>query len=234
MKFDKKISSKKTKWTFKKGSVVKNFDAHISKSVPRYIESQELTVSLTDFFLKDEGIFYDLGCSTGTLIEKIRKHNKDIKTKFVGIDNSKHMISFAKKKKLKNCTFLLKDITKAKFKNADMVVSMYTMQFILPKYRQEIINKIYNDLNWGGSFLLFEKIRGSDARFQDIFNFLYFDFKKKNKLNPTEILNKESSLRGVLEPYTLQTNIDFLKRAGFKDITTVTQYLNFIGILAIK
>ena len=58
--------------------------------------------------------------------------------------------------------------------------------------------------------------------------------KKKNKLNPTEILNKESSLRGVLEPYTQQTNIDFLKRAGFKDITTVTQYLNFIGILAIK
>ena len=56
---------------------------------------------------------------------------------------------------------------------------MYTMQFILPKYRQEIINKIYNDLNWGGSFLLFEKIRGSDARFQDIFNFLYFDFKKR-------------------------------------------------------
>ena len=47
MKFDKKTP--KTKWTFKKGSVVKNFDAHISKSVPRYIEFQELTV-LTDFF----------------------------------------------------------------------------------------------------------------------------------------------------------------------------------------
>ena len=58
--------------------------------------------------------------------------------------------------------------------------------------------------------------------------------KKKNKLDSVEILDKEKSLRGVLEPYTIQANIDFLKRAGFKDITPITQYLNFIGFLAIK
>ena len=49
-----------------------------------------------------------------------------------------------------------------------------------------------------------------------------------------EILDKEKSLRGVLEPYVIQANIDFLKRAGFKDIMPITQYLNFIGFLAIK
>ena len=58
--------------------------------------------------------------------------------------------------------------------------------------------------------------------------------KKKNKLDPTEILDKEKSLRGVLEPYTIQANLDFLKRAGFKDVTPISQYLNFIGFLAIK
>ena len=58
--------------------------------------------------------------------------------------------------------------------------------------------------------------------------------KKKNKLDPIEILDKEKSLRGVLEPYTIQANLDFLKRAGFKDVTPISQYLNFIGFLAIK
>ncbi|OUW95785.1 MAG: hypothetical protein CBD97_02320 [Pelagibacteraceae bacterium TMED237] len=234
MKFDKKLSSKKTKWTFKNNLVVKNFDEHILKSVPHYVESQNLIVSLSNFFLKDGSIFYDLGCSTGSLIEKVKRKNNEIKVNFVGLDNSKEMISFAKKKKLKNCSFFVKDIVKENIKNSDMVVSMYTMQFILPKYRQKIYNKIYKSLNWGGAFILFEKIRGKDARFQDIFNFLYFDFKKENKLDPVEILDKEKSLRGVLEPYTIQANVDFLKRAGFKDVTPISQYLNFIGFLAIK
>ena len=109
------------------------------------------------------------------------------------------------------------------------------MQFIKPGLRQIFFNKVFKSLNWGGALILFEKIRGKDARFQDILNFLYYDFKReKGKLSDKEILNKEILLRGQLEPYTIQANIDFLKRAGFQDIMPVCQYLNFIGILAIK
>ncbi len=108
------------------------------------------------------------------------------------------------------------------------------MQFVQPKYRQLIYNRIFNSLNWGGALILFEKIRGNDARFQDIMNFLYFDFKKINGLSKEEILNKELSLRSVLDPYTLKANLDFLKRAGFKDVMPICQYLSFIGLLAIK
>ena len=81
---------------------------------------------------------------------------------------------------------------------------------------------------------MFEKVRGNDKRFQDILNFSYFDFKTEQKLSPIEILNKEVSLRSVLEPYTISANIDFLKRAGFKDIMPISQYLCFVGFLAIK
>jgi tRNA (cmo5U34)-methyltransferase len=234
MKFDENISTKKTKWTFKNNSVVNNFDKHIQKSIPYYLENQDLVVSLSNFFLKDGGVFYDLGCSTGTLIDKVKKKNMYTKAKYIGLDNSKEMISYAKKKKLKNCSFLQRNIVKENFKDADMIVSMFTMQFILPKYRQKVFNKIYKSLNWGGALILFEKIRGKDARFQDIFNFLYFDYKKKNKLNSKEILDKEKSLRGIMEPYTIKANLDFLKRAGFNDVTSISQHLNFVGFLAIK
>ena len=54
------------------------------------------------------------------------------------------------------------------------------MQFIKPKVRQKVFNKIYNSLNWGGAFILFEKVRAPDARFQDITTQLYSEFKKKN------------------------------------------------------
>ncbi len=108
------------------------------------------------------------------------------------------------------------------------------MEFIEPRFRQKVLTNIYKSLNWGGALIIFEKIRGTDARFQDILNFLYFDFKSEQGLNPTEIINKEISLRSILEPFTIKGNMDLLKRAGFVDIMPISQYLNFKGFLAIK
>ena len=230
---DKKIKSKKKiSWTFKSKSVADAFEKHVRKSVPFYEHSHEIALGLSDFFLKNKSTCYDLGCSTGQLLDKINKRHSDKKINFVGFDDSKEMIKIAKKNK--NLKFFNKDISKIKIQKSDFILSLFTIQFIQPKERQQIFDKIYKSLNWGGGFFLCEKIRGRDARFQDILNFLYFDFKKKQKLSDKEILNKEKSLRGVMEPFTINANLDFLKRAGFKDIMPVYQYLCFIGILAIK
>jgi tRNA (cmo5U34)-methyltransferase len=113
-------------------------------------------------------------------------------------------------------------------------VSYYTVQFVHPRQRQELIDRIYERLNWGGAFLLFEKVRGPDARFQDIFVSLYNDFKAANGFSSDEILNKTSSLKGVLEPFSTEGNLGLLRRAGFTDIATVMKYICFEGFLAIK
>ena len=232
IKIDKNIKSLKSNWKFDR-NVAKNFDSHVSKSVPFYNISHDLCVSLSEFFLKDNGRCYDIGCSNGNLLNKIRKKNSEKKIDLKGIDNSGPMISLAKKK-YKNITFRNKHLEKFVFLKSDLILSLYTIQFLKPKFRQDLFNKIYKSLNWGGAFVFFEKIRGDDARFQDILTFLYFDFKSQNGLDSSEILNKEISLRSVLEPYTIQANIDYLKRAGFKDIMPISQYLNFKGFLAIK
>ena len=108
------------------------------------------------------------------------------------------------------------------------------MQFIRSKKRQDIINKIYESLNWGGAFIMFEKIRGSDARFQDIFTSLYNEFKLSSGFSEKEILNKSRSLKGVMEPFSNYGNESMLVRSGFKDITPVFQWVCFKGYLAIK
>ena len=107
-------------------------------------------------------------------------------------------------------------------------------KFIAPKYRQEVINEIYRSLNWGGAFIFFEKIRGPDARIQDILSSLYNDFKVSNGLSVQEISGKEKSIRGVLEPFSEKGKLGLLKWAGFEDITGIAQYLNFKGYLCIK
>ena len=126
------------------------------------------------------------------------------------------------------------DILEVELEPADLIVSYYTIQFVQPRVRQLLFDKIYNSLNWGGGFLLFEKVRASDARFQDMMSSLYVDFKLQQGFSEQEIVNKSRSLKGVLEPFSTQGNIDLMRRAGFVDIMTVFKHLCFEGFLAIK
>lgn len=231
-----KIKKKNANWNFK-GKVYKNFDNHVSKSVPLYEETHNLYLKLSDFFLQNNSKIIDIGCSTGKFINNIyQKHNyNEKKISFVGIDNVQEMIGYCKKKYLKEkITFKKQDINKYKFKNCCIIASFYTIQFISPKERQKLINSIYNGLNWGGAFFFVEKVRGNDARFQDIMNQAYIDFKFEQGFSSEEILSKSRSLKSVLEPFSTQGNLDLLKRAVFKDILSVFKYLSFEGFLAIK
>ena len=86
----------------------------------------------------------------------------------------------------------------------------------------------------GGCFFIFEKVRAPDARFQDIITQIYTDYKIEQGYSSEEILSKSKSLKGILDPYSSSANILMLKRAGFKDITSVFKFLCFEGFLAIK
>jgi tRNA (cmo5U34)-methyltransferase len=234
------ISSDNANWKFS-GKMVKDFENHVSKSVPIYNRGHELIIQLSDFFIKEDSLIYDLGCSTGKLLIDMAKHNQNKKNAtYVGVDIEKDMISFAKDKQ-KNAKissaklkFYHDDVVTFDINSSDLIVSFFTLQFVHPKHRQNVINKIYKSLNWGGAFLFFEKVRYNDARFQDIFTTLYNDYKLEMGYSPEEIINKTRSLKGVMEPFSTQGNIDMLKRAGFVDVTTVVTDICFKGFLAIK
>ena len=232
------IQAERGNWKFS-GETTKNIDEHVSKSVPLYLEGHNLICDMSDFFVQNDSTVYELGCSTGTLSLKLAEHNK-LKTdaRFIGVDIESDMIAIADSKKKSsadlNLAFFTDDIMAFDMEPADLMVCYYTIQFIKPSVRQDLINKIYQHLNWGGAFLMFEKVRGSDARFQDILTALYTDYKIRMGYTSEDIVSKSRSLKGVLEPFSTQGNIDMLKRAGFVDINTVQKYLCFEGFLAIK
>ncbi|WP_034045515.1 methyltransferase domain-containing protein [Wocania ichthyoenteri] len=225
-------------WTFS-GDVAEKFDDHINKSIPFYKESHQLIINLTDFFISEDSVCYELGCSTGTLIATIADRFKRLKdAKFIGIDCEQSMINKAKEKakaqKQKNVQFKTADILAYEYELADLIILPYTAQFIAPKQRQILFNMVYDTLNWGGALILFEKTRAPDARFQDMTNQLYIDYKLKEGFLAHEILAKSRSLKRVLEPFSENGNLDLMKRAGFVDIMTVFKYVNFQGFIAIK
>lgn len=229
------ISAANANWSFDE-DVCRNFEKHISKSVPLYEKGHDLILKISDFFLNDNSICYDLGCSTGSLIKKLSERNSTKRVKYIGIDSVENMVKEAEN----NCSsvpdaeFQCNNILDVDLEKNDLVICYYTMQFINPRHRQVLIDNIYKSLNWGGGFLLFEKVRAPDARFQDMMTSIYTDFKLDQGYSPDEIVAKSRSLKGVLEPFSTRGNQDLLKRAGFIDIMTVMKFVCFEGFLAIK
>lgn len=221
-------------WSFG-GKTPAVFEDHVAKSVPLYALGQQLVVSLSDFFLGHNSLCYEIGSSTGILLNKIAQHNRQKPIHGVGIDVEGDMVSFAASRYPDPMiSFVEADIAEFDMEKCDMVVSYYTLQFIKPKHRLEVMKKIFDALNWGGAFLLFEKVRAPDARFQDIMTSLYIDYKLEQGYQPAEILSKARSLKGVLEPFSTSGNTDLLRKAGFSDIMTVMKWGPFEGFLAIK
>lgn len=229
------IITKNSGWKFDK-NVANHFEKHVRRSIPFYEEGHQLVCELSDFFIQDGSLCYEIGTSVGELIEKLANHNEHKSATFIGIDKEESMIEKARMRNASYSSVKLEtaDVNLFDFEPSDYIVSYYCIQFISPKFRQQLINHIYQSLNWGGAFILFEKVRGSDARFQDILTALYTEFKLNQGYLPEEIVSKSQSLKGVLEPFSIQGNIDLLKRAGFKDIETVMKYTCFQGFLAIK
>ena len=230
------IASDRANWHFS-GDVAKNFDAHVSKSVPLYAEGHKIVCDLSDFFIKPESLCYEIGCSTGALISRIADYNRNKDgARFIGIDVEADMIEVAKEGRVDGAEleFVHGDALELEFEPCDLIVCYYTIQFIRPSVRQNFIDKCFQHLNWGGALLMFEKVRGPDARFQDIVSQLYNDYKLSQGYTPEEIIAKARSLKGVLEPFSSQANVEMLQRAGFVDMTTIMKYLCFEGLVAIK
>ena len=120
------------------------------------------------------------------------------------------------------------------FANIDLVLSLYTLQFLPLWKRKKVLQRIYNGLVEGGAFIFVEKIRAENSLFEDIWNDLYWDFKQENGLNEQQVIKKAQSLRGVLIPLSLTENLSLLSDVGFQCMDTFIKWHNFAGIIAVK
>ena len=222
-------------WTFG-GETPQHFDRHVMRSVPNYEAGHRLIAQVSDFFVRKDSVAYEIGTSTGVLLRQLAKRHP-LGTRWIGIDVERAMIEHARgahRQTPANVEYLLGDACELDYEPSDFIVSYYTIQFVSPRRRQSLVDLIYKSLNWGGAFLLFEKVRAPDARFQDMMSALYTDYKLENGYTPEEVLGKASGLKGILEPFSTRGNLDMLHRAGFIDVMTIYKHVCFEGFLAIK
>ena len=127
---DKNIRALNSSWSFG-NKIAAKFDKHIKQSVPLYNEGHDLILKMSDFFISEDSVVFDIGCSTGNLVKKISNRKKNKKFKYT-IDIEKEMITHAKENKDKKIIFLNKDISKYKINECDLIIS-YTQCNLLNK-----------------------------------------------------------------------------------------------------
>ena len=212
------------------------FDDMLERSVPFYKESQKITQFFTHRNLGDGGVVYDLGCSTASLLLNIHRGLK-VNAKLIGLDNSEAMLEQARRKceaYKTDIEVVNADILEYEYKEADVFISNYTLQFIRPLVREELVKKILNSLKDKGVFIFSEKVISHEPKLNKDLIECYYEFKKTQGYSEYEIMQKREALENVLVPYSEEENISMAKSAGFKHCEVLFRWANFATFIAIK
>ena len=89
------INAENARWRFSGDEALK-FAKHMEKSIPGYKEGHHLILQFSDFFISDNSLVYDLGCTIGTLAKKIAARHADKNIKVIGLDRESTLIEHAK------------------------------------------------------------------------------------------------------------------------------------------
>ena len=223
--------------------VAEVFPDMLERSVPGYEATINTIEALASNYVKENSNCYDLGCSLGAATIAMRHGIKKQGCKIFSIDNSESMISRCKKIFLKDkedfqsntkIHAINDDICDVQIKNASMVVLNFTLQFIQKEKRSSVIDSIYNGLNKGGILVLSEKVIDENKFKEKLLVELHHTHKKNKGYSAKEIIRKQTSLKNILTPETVNDHQNRLHRAGFINNLIWLRYFNFISIIAIK
>ena len=217
-------------------AVASVFDDMLSRSVPFYDEVRKLVISLILSEQEEGKKVLDLGSSTAKFLLDL--HSKmDVEMKLKGLDNSQAMLDRAEQKCQAfgaNIELELADMLAYDYHKEDIIVANYTLQFIRPMQRVDLVKRLYDGLNDDGVFIFSEKVVFEDKKLDKELIDIYYEYKKEQGYSEYEIAQKREALENVLIPFTIKENIQMCKDAGFKQIETVFQWANFVTFVVKK
>lgn len=218
--------------------VAQVFPDMINRSVPGYQAMIAMTGQLARRYAEPGSTCYDLGCSRGAGSLAMASSTPG-DCQIIAIDNSQAMIdllqqdlqrsSFGSRIELRCADILEQDLS-----NSSFTAMNFTLQFVDPVQRDQLIKRIHDGLKPGGALLLSEKIHFEDEQMDAFMTELYYDYKRTQGYSELEISQKRTALENVLIAETRKAHLDRLERAGFTRAAIWFQCLNFCSFLAIR
>lgn len=219
--------------------VVNVFPDMIKRSVPGYTTIISMIGDLAERYARVNSRCYDLGCSLGAATLAMRHRIRAANCRLIAVDNSQAMIERARQVMAADSAevpveLVCSDLQQVAIEQASVVVLNFTLQFIDPAQRDQIVRKIYQGLVPGGVLILSEKVAFKDQPHHDLMIELHHNFKRTNGYSDMEIAQKRTALENVLIPEPLELHRKRLKNAGFTSVDVWFQCFNFASLIAIK
>lgn len=141
-------------WTFDE-RVAEVFPDMIQRSVPGYSNIISMIGMLAGRFVQPDSRIYDLGCSLGAATLAVRRNITAAGCHIIAVDNSSAMVERCRRhidafRADTPVEVIEADIRQIPIENASLVVLNFTLQFLEPEERQQLLNTIYQGLNPGG------------------------------------------------------------------------------------
>jgi tRNA (cmo5U34)-methyltransferase len=221
--------------------VVRVFPDMIRRSVPGYALIVPLTALLARRYAQESSQLYDLGCSLGAVSLAMSDAVRARDTAIVAVDNSKPMIDGFRRRladrKAPGAVPIhtrCADLQHTDIARASVVVLNFTLQFIEPPARPEVLGRISAGLLTDGVLILSEKIRFESPDEQALQTEWHHAFKRAQGYSELEIARKRDALDRVLRPDTASLLRQRLLDAGFRRVYQWYQGFGFVSFIAFK
>ncbi len=215
------------------------FEDMLSRSIPGYALTISMIGVIASRFFVPGTNCYDLGSSLGAATITMKRKLEGKEGKIIAVDNSPQMIARSKDfiyadKSDFPVDLVCADVRNIEISNASIVLLNFTLQFIPPEGRKELLKNIYDGLQKGGIALISEKIKFNDAEEENLMVDLYYDFKRLNGYSELEISQKRDALENVMIIDSLKTHKQRAAEIGFSKFYLWFRTFNFVSYLLIK
>lgn len=184
-------------WTFNTKEIAETFDSHVREQLPWYDLASETVAMILRNYVREEGVVYDIGTSTGNIPQRIEKLAEERRLEIYGIDCSGHM---AEKFKAQYGEVICADARDYDYYPFAAAVCFLTISFFPVDDRKEFLAHLLASCERGGVIVIVDKFGATGGYAGTVLRRITTWWKLKTGATSSDILAKDLSLSGVQRP----------------------------------
>lgn len=196
------------------------YDGNIRRSIPFYDLFHEATINVVASFLQEPENWVDIGCGTGTLVEKA--YDLFPSTRFMLADPSAAMLDIARMKMAgKNRVTILDPVMAediALSGKADVISAIQSLHYLGEKRRGQSVRNCFNLLREGGIFVTFENIRPLTGQGTVIGKKTWQRYEMRAGKSEDEARKHIDRFGEEYFPITVEEHLNLLRGTGFSTV----------------